>query len=213
MKIINENFKKCNNENIDKIKFIPEEESKINEFMETIKSFGNIYYDSNFFKFKQCPKNVKEDLKYEVSGEKNNIVSKTGTDGKWVCLISENKLEKNKIYKWKIKILKTKNFHIDIGIAPIDYMNISQSYKNGWYLYCNDFKLYSGPPHNYTQKNTNLKKENEIIVVMDMNKGTLKFMTNNEDKGDSYTDIPLDKSLFPSIIFYNKNDSVEIIDC
>ncbi len=130
LKIINENFKKCNNENIDKIKFIPEEESKINEFMETIKSFGNIYYDSNFFKFKQCPKNVKEDFKYEVSGEKNNIVTKTGTDG-YLCVICENELKKNNIYKWKIKILKTKNFHIDIGIAPIDYMNISQSYKNG----------------------------------------------------------------------------------
>ena len=70
-----------------------------------------------------------------------------------------------------------------------------------------------GPTHNYTQKNTNLKKDNEIIVVMDMNKGTLKFMTNNEEKGDSYRDIPLDKSLFPSVILYYKNDSVEIIEC
>ena len=46
------NFKKCINENIDKTKFIPDEESKINEFMGRIKSFGNIYYESNFFKFK-----------------------------------------------------------------------------------------------------------------------------------------------------------------
>ena len=48
---------------------------------------------------------------------------------------------------------------------------------------------------------------------MDMNIGTLKFITNNEDKGDSYTDIPSDKSLFPSVNLYNKNDSVEIIEC
>ena len=82
--------------------------------MEAIKSFGNIYYDSNFFKFKQFPKNAKEDLKYEVSGEKNNIVTKTGPDG-YLCVICENELKKNNIYKWKIKILKTRQYDIKIG--------------------------------------------------------------------------------------------------
>ena len=48
---------------------------------------------------------------------------------------------------------------------------------------------------------------------MNMYKGKLKFMTNNEDKGDCFIDIPLDKPLFPSVIFYNRNDSVEIMDC
>ena len=38
---LNKNFKKCNNENIDGIKFVPDEENKINEFMEIIKSFWN----------------------------------------------------------------------------------------------------------------------------------------------------------------------------
>ena len=90
-------------------------------------------------------------------------------------------------------------------------MEKSQGFSNGWYLFCNDFKLYSGPPHSFSQKNINLKKNDEIIIVMDMCKGTLKFITNNEDIGDSYTDIPLDESLFPSITLYNKDDSVEII--
>ena len=46
-----------------------------------------------------------------------------------------------------------------------------------------------------------------------MKKGTLKFIINNEDKGDSYTDIPLDKPLYPSVSIYNKDDSVEINEC
>ena len=48
---------------------------------------------------------------------------------------------------------------------------------------------------------------------MNMKKRTLKFIINNEDKGDSYTNIPIDKPLFPAIILYHKDDSVEITDC
>ena len=42
---------------------------------------------------------------------------------------------------------------------------------------------------------------------------TLKFIINNEDKGISYNNIPIDKSLFPAIILYNHSDSVEISEC
>ena len=45
-----------------------------------------------------------------------------------------------------------------------------------------------------------------------MKKRTLKFIINNEDKGDSYTNIPIDKPLFPAICLGNTNDSVEIIE-
>ena len=48
---------------------------------------------------------------------------------------------------------------------------------------------------------------------MNMEKGTLKFIINNKDEGDSYTNIPLDKPLFPAVFLYNINDSVEIIEC
>ena len=45
---------------------------------------------------------------------------------------------------------------------------------------------------------------------MNMKKRTLKFIINNEDKGDSYTDIPIDKPIFPAICLCDQNDSVEI---
>ena len=52
--------------------------------------------------------------------------------------------------------------------------------------------------------------KNEIIIVANLIKGTLKFIIDNEDKGDSYNDIPLDKPLVPAIFLYDNNDSVEI---
>lgn len=154
----------------------------------------------------------KINLKYKVSGEKNNIVTKTGLDG-YLCVICEDELENNKIYKWKIKIFKTRKYDIKIGIACINYMGKSQNYQNGWYLFTADYNLYSRPPQNFSGINSGLKKDNEIIVSMDINKGILKFITKNEDKGDCYTIIPKDKPLFPSIIFYSKDDFVEIINC
>ena len=84
-----------------------------------------------------------------------------------------------------------------VGVATIDFdMNSAshESNKNyGWYYYCYNGGLYSGPPHNYQNKSTNLKSQkNEITVIMNMKKRTLKFIINNEDKGDAFTDIPLD---------------------
>ena len=48
---------------------------------------------------------------------------------------------------------------------------------------------------------------------MNMKKRTLKFIINNEDKGDSYTNIPIDKPIFPAVILKNEKDSIEITEC
>ena len=83
----------------------------------------------------------------------------------------------------------------------------------GWYLYCylSPPRLYSGPPFNYSYFETNLSGVNdEIVVVFNFKKRSLKFIINNEDKGDSYNNIPIDKPIFPAVCLYNKDDSVEI---
>ena len=210
--MINENIKKVNKNNKIKMKFSPEENS-INKFIENINEFGKLSY--NNFKFRKCPNNINENRKYEISGEKENIMTKTGTNGYWMGTICENELEKSKEHKWKIKILKFYNKAIMVGVAPIDFDINSSLYNNcGWYFYCSNSTLYSGPPFNYSGKGTNLSKVNdEIIVIMNMEKRTLKFIINNEDKGDSYTNIPIDKPLFPAVCLCNINDSVEIIEC
>ena len=129
--------------------------------------------------------------------------------------ICEKELDKSiEEHKWKIKILKTKNKNIFVGVAPIDFDIHSSSFDTcGWYFYCAKQTLCSGPPFNYSKKGTNLSKVNdEIVLVMNMKKRTLKFIINNEDKGDSYTDIPIDKPIYPAVILLNTNDSVEILE-
>ena len=131
--------------------------------------------------------------------------------------ICESELDKSQEeYSWKIKILKTQYHYIMVGVATTDFDINSASYEKnknyGWYYYCYNGTLYSGPPHNYQCNNTNLaSKKNEIRIIMNMKKRTLKFITDNEDKGDSYTNIPLDKPISPSVLLYNINASVEII--
>ena len=211
--LINENVNKCKSKNI-KIKFNPDENG-IDYYLDKLKNFGNIYY--NKYSFKKCPLNISEERKYSITGEKENIITKTGSN---CCMgnICENELDKSKEeHIWKIKILKTLYYDIMVGVATIDFDINTASYETnknyGWYYHCYNGGLYSGPPHNYQYKGTNLKsKNNEIRIIMNMKKRTLKFIIDNEDKGESYTDIPLDKPIAPSVLLYNTNDSVEIIE-
>ena len=111
-----------------------------------------------------------------------------------------------------------------VGVAPIDFDVKSSSYDTcGWYLHCSNERHYSGPPYNYLPPKEKGKKASklipyetinyEIIIIMNMNKRTIKFIVNGEDKGELYTEIPIDKPLSPAVFLYNKDDSVEIIKC
>ena len=208
--IINENIKKCNTNKKFNISFKPNE-TGINSFIEKVKIFGRI---SNNFTFIKCPKEANEAHNYIVSGDNNNISTFNGNDT-WVIIICEEILEKSKEYKWKIKILKTQSRCIMIGVAPIDFdINNSNWSTCGWYFYCYDSCLYSGPPYNYNGKGTNLSGiKDEVEVIMDMNNKTLKFIINNEDKGVSYSNIPIDKPISPAILLCDNKDSVEISEC
>jgi hypothetical protein len=203
---INENINKCNINSKQQIEFFPKEN---NIFLEKIRVFGKVYHP--YLSFKKCPNNIKENRQYAITGDFDNIITKTGSNN-WMGTICENILEGKKIYKWKVKILKTNFFHIMVGVASNDFDINSSSYNTcGWYYDIRNY-LYSGPPFNYS-KGANLNIANdEVTVIMNMEKRTLKFIVKNEDKGDSYTDIPIDKPISPAILLYHQNDSVEITD-
>jgi len=212
--IINENINKYEANNKKNFEFRIQE-SSINDFLESIKSFCKINFTSKF-SFKECPINIKEENKYIVTGEGKNILTKIGKIGS-MGTICENELDPSiEEHKWKVRILKTKTKAINVGVAPIDFdINSSKHYLScGWYLYCYDSTLYSGPPFYYCGLSKKYGKvKDEIILVMNMKKRTLKFIINNEDKGDSYTNIPLDKPIVPAVLLYDKDDSVEICEC
>ena len=209
--IIQKSINKYKTNNKVRIEFSPNEES-LNDFIKTINTYGRVYL--NIFKFRECPPNINNNRIYTLSGDNKNILTKTGTYGYYTGTICEYELDKSiEEHKWKIKILKTKNKSIMVGVAPSDFDINSSIYNCGWYFYCYDLCLYSGPPFKYSGSGTNLAKvDNEIILVMNMKKRSLKFIINGEDKGDSYTNIPMDKSLYPAVILYHTNDSVEITD-
>jgi hypothetical protein len=211
--IINENINKFNVNNIKRFNFYP---NGINLILENIKIFGNM--NSFKYSFKECPIEYFNKRKFNISGDNKNIIIKTSENTFWSGTICVNELDKSiEEHKWKIKILNTKDKNIMIGVSSIDFNFNSTNYNScGWYLHCyySPPTLYSGPPHNYNNLKTNLSQViDEVVVVMNIKKGTLRFIINNEDKGDSYANIPLDKPLYPSVSIYNKDDSVEINEC
>ena len=92
--------------------------------------------------------------------------------------ICETELDKSiEEHKWKIKILKSENKSIMVGVAPIDFDILSSTQNTcGWYLSCDNSKLYSGPPFKYDCVKTNLSKvKDEIVIVMNMKKKNFKI--------------------------------------
>ena len=46
-----------------------------------------------------------------------------------------------------------------------------------------------------------------------MKKGTLKYIIDNEENGNTFENIPTNKPLFPSVLLYNEGDTVQISEC
>ena len=133
-------MRKCKSINLN-VEFIPKKRG-ISSLLETIKTFGGIKF--NNFKFKKCPKKISRNREYEISGEDENILTKTGTDEEWMGTICENKLDKSKECIWEIKVLKTEENKIMVGVASEDFDINSSLYDNcGWYYYLYDDSLIS----------------------------------------------------------------------
>jgi hypothetical protein len=190
------------------------------QIKEKIINFGKIIYNDYKFIFKKCPNEINIKKRFEISGEKGNILTKKGPSFVWTgttCLYEFKELVE---YKWKVRIKNSQTKQIMVGVVPIDFnpekIDDTDFYVNlsGWFFYCYDLRLYSGPPHNYKNKATTLHNfMDEVIVIMNMNNRTLKFIINDKykDKEIHYSDIPIDKPLFPAVCLFNP-DKVEILE-
>ena len=160
---INENINKYNTNNKIKIKFYSKG-NQLNKFIETIKSFGKI--GQNRYSFRECPLNIKVGRKYVITGDNKNILTKSESSGVWMGTICKNELDKSvEDHKWKIKILKTNCNAIMVGVAPNNFDINSSDYTCGWYFNCYNSELYSGPPYNYSNLETNLSNVIDEIIV------------------------------------------------
>ena len=242
---IKEKVKIFNSINFD-VNFYPQEE-ELNNFIEKITKFGYIFF--NRYKFKKPLKNENYNLKEKYE----NIITKTGEDQKWTLVLSENILENEEQFIWKIKILKTKNYHIMAGVThlltenenktniikKINFLgceqkhndnpfvfftnqnknNFIEEYKKnnqyGWFFNCFNSTLYSDLPENSRGKKTNLPKvKEELMIIMNIKKRTLKIIIDNDNLNDEieeiYKDIQINKPLVPAVLLYDNEDSVLI---
>ena len=147
----------------------------------------------------------------------------TKINGSYHCTITgDTTLPQNKVTSWSIKILKSyyNGGYIFIGVAPFDInQNEDSNYnKCGWYFNCYYSILWSGPPHNYKDKEYGPRKcfgqyvhtGDSVGVVMDIAKGELSFVVDGANHGVAFDGIPLDKPLVPCVLLCWK-DSVELI--
>ena len=184
------------------------------ELINTINNFDSVEY-KNKFSFEKYDSYFGNP--FEISGEFNNIITKkkninnfyNDNKNNYMGIICEGELEKNKIHKWKIKILKTKEKKIMVGISFTNFPSgNSNCEENGWLLNCNNLRLYSNSKNSVISNLSEI--DDEILIIFNSYFGTLKFIINNEDKGDSFFNIPLDKPLTPIVFLFDEKDSVMI---
>ena len=209
---IKEKIKKINNKKIF-VKFCKNEDKE--EIENNIEDFGNIIYKKYKYKysFRECPLNLEKNKKYEILGKNQNIASKTGKNS-WTQILCENKLSKRRLNCWKIKINSTLQSNILVGISTNDFnANELPYYNNGWYICLCCGELFSG----FNQNNMKVKtiydviSADEIIFIMNMKKKSLKILLNSEEE-EIYSEININKPLFPAVILRNQFDNVEITD-
>ena len=112
----------------------------------------------------------------------------------------------------------TSFFISDISISIINQKNVNNIC--GYYLYLKNSSFYSGIPFNYQNKKTTLNIiKNEVTIIMDMEKKTLKFIIDKEKKNTDkyakdiyYENIPIEKPLFPTLLLYDENDSLVFLE-
>ena len=200
---MNETIKKHNSKTIN-IKFLTEE-NEINNFLENIKTFGNVGKEEIAFKFK-----FSQAKNYII---KNNGLSITKNKSEWNLILGDKEIPKNMISKWKIKINTDINASYDdvyIGIGK----NNSKGVNDCWSIYnhCSNIQLcLEGNCTKYNNKYESLKKGDIIEVIIDRISNQLSFFINNIDFGIACSNIPKDDKLFPIVLLYEQNLNVEIL--
>ena len=176
--------------------------------------FLKIIEKGDFFYF-----NFQKGENYELN-ENKKIATKTKGGNHWNCnIFGDKELRKNKICKWKIKLKKFSmnkgnDWDILIGVGPYTQKN-ENYYDYCWSFICGCSKLSikSGQAKDYSIKENRKLKEGDIIeVTMNMIKGELSFSVNDINYGIACTNIPVNIPLYPIVMIYDINESVELIN-
>ena len=99
-----------------------------------------------------------------------------------------------------------------IGIGPGNFK--SKLYQEYWSLCSNNSTVYlqlKGKSIEYNNHKEKLKKNDIIEVIVDRKLGNLSFAINDNNYGLACSNIPKEETLYPTIVIYEQNQSVEIV--
>ena len=147
----------------------------------------------------------------------NGLVATKNSGGNaWNCvIIGDKEIPRNKISKWKIKINTNVNSDLCdfyIGIGPDNFKG--DLYQECWslYSYCSTVYLQlKEQAIQYNNHKEKLKKNDIIEVIVDRKLGNLSFAVNDINYGIACSNMPKEETLYPTILIYQQNHSVEIV--
>ena len=224
--IIENNIKNINdiNKNLEnfkiaktKFKFDPDSDDEINKFLVKISEFDEIKEDcetkedSETLRFK-----FKPGINYALTN--NNLTATKIKGNDWDCtIIGDKEIPQNKISKWKIKLnnfkININTWNILVGIGPNNPNNEKNFQNKCWSFICGTSGLRNSQGESkYKNHNGKLKDGDIIEVTVNRILGNLSFAINGIDYGVAFTNIPKEKILYPIVLIYDYQQTVEIID-
>ena len=205
------NIDEKENQKIEEFQFIYDE-NILNDILNKIKDFGELKKssDSSSWKWKTGPN--------YILSENNLIATKNYGGDAYNCnILGDIILPKNKISKWKIKLIKfVKNFigwGILIGVGPSNINQYEQDlYDKTWTFICSNssISIKSGSSKEY-KVNKRLKEGDIIEVILNNKNGELSFSVNEENYGVACK-VPLDIDLSPIVIIQEQGNSIKLLN-
>ena len=211
IKKINDDIIKCQNFDNKQIKFIPENEELIKEFLEKIKNFGELKNISLEFVEIENPwtierfKNNKNFFYYTLK-ENNYIAEKTENNNYIHSIKAMNQLQKNKIYKLEfLPNYKANDFGIGFGDFSVTINNSAlYSAQNSVCLKNNGLFI------NSQNINENIKLENgkKYEFIIDIKNKKFSLFTNDENFGEY--EFNFQDNIFAQASIRNVGNSIKI---
>ena len=211
IKEINDDIIKCQNFDNKQIKFIPENEELIKEFLEKIKNFGELKNISLEFVEIENPwtierfKNNKNFFYYTLK-ENNYIAEKTENNNYIHSIKAMNQLQKNKIYKLEfLPNYKANDFGIGFGDFSVTINNSAlYSAQNSVCLKNNGLFI------NSQNINENIKLENgkKYEFIIDIKNKKFSLFTNDENFGEY--EFNFQDNIFAQASIRNVGNSIKI---
>lgn len=150
-----------------------------------------------------------------------NTARKLGEDCFTTTVIGTATLPRNKDSVWSIVVheaQKNMGKGVYVGVAPYDVdVNVPNQKKCGWYMYCLNQTLWSGPPFGYRSKKFSgstggvFLGEVSLLLNTTNKPASLAFKAGNwQGFYVAYKNIPMDKPLVPAVVIENVNTVVSI---